>query len=83
MENNCYDLVIKDGHIVDGSGNPWYKADIGIKDGRIKHIGLLKNESTHACIQARGRVVSPGFIDLHNHSDLNILARPSCESNIM
>lgn len=83
MENKSYDLVIKGGYVVDGSGNPWYKADIGIKDGRIKYIGSLKNELGDICIQARGMVVSPGFIDLHNHSDLNILARPFCESNIM
>jgi len=83
MSNKDFEVAIKDGFIVDGSGNPWYKADIGIKDGRIKKIGSINEDSADTSISADGMVVSPGFIDLHNHSDLNILARPFCKSNIM
>ncbi|MEI3606576.1 D-aminoacylase [Pseudogracilibacillus sp. SE30717A] len=65
-----YDIIIRDGKLFDGSGNPWTKLDIGIKDGKIKKIAKLHNESAHTEINAEGMAVVPGFIDTHVHSDL-------------
>ena len=84
MIKKNYELIIKNGYIVDGSGNPWYRADIGIKDGKIATIGCCINEKDgDNIINAKDLIICPGFIDLHNHSDKNILARPFCKSNIM
>ncbi len=75
-----YDLLIKHGRVVDGSGLPSYIADVGIKDGRIVDIGRL-NGSARRTIDADGLVVSPGFIDHHTHMDGQILWDPfgTCE----
>jgi N-acyl-D-amino-acid deacylase len=67
-----YDLVIKGGKVYTGAGNPWFKADVAVKDGRIAEIGSVK-EASEDVIDATGRVVSPGFIDLHDHSDYSLL----------
>ena len=77
-----FDLVIKNGIIVDGTGNPWFKGDIAVKEGKIAKIGKVK-ERGEVEIDATGLVVSPGFIDMHNHSDFTILAVPNAESYIM
>jgi N-acyl-D-amino-acid deacylase len=71
---NC-DIVIKNGKIVDGSGNPWFRADIGIKDGIITEIGRITGSSKRI-IDADGLFVSPGFIDIHSHADMQ-LSSPS------
>ena len=63
-----YDLVIKNGTLIDGTGQPAYKSDIGIIDGKIKAIGTLRYNTTEA-IDAEGLYVTPGFIDLHTHCD--------------
>jgi len=84
MMKKNYELIIKNGFIVDGSGNPWYKADIGIKNGKIMAIGrYIDKKDGDYIIDAKDLIVCPGFIDIHNHSDKNILARPFCKSNIM
>ena len=84
MIKKNYELIIKNGFIVDGSGNPWYKADIGIKNGKIMAIGCCIDEKDgDHIINAKDLIICPGFIDIHNHSDKNILARPFCKSNIM
>ena len=77
-----FDIVIKNGNIIDGTGNPWYKADIGINQGKIKKIGLIKREGQKT-IDAERMVVSPGFIDLHNHADYSMFGFPNCENYIM
>lgn len=64
-----FEILIKDGFIVDGTGNPWLKADVGIKEGRIAKVGRLKGEANRV-IDAKGLTVAPGFIDIHNHSDM-------------
>ncbi|EKE15837.1 MAG: hypothetical protein ACD_11C00103G0039 [uncultured bacterium] len=64
-----YDIVIKNGIIIDGTGHPMYRGDIGVRDGKIKEIGDLSNENAHTIIDAKERFVTPGFIDVNNHSD--------------
>jgi len=76
-----FDLVIKGGRVLDGTGNPWLKKDVGISKGKIKRVGYI--EDSGKTMDAEGMIVAPGFIDLHNHSDTSILAYPGCESYIM
>jgi N-acyl-D-aspartate/D-glutamate deacylase len=64
-----YDLIIRGGRIIDGSGNPWYRADVGVRAGRIEAVGNLSSARASRVVEARGRVVAPGFIDLHSHAD--------------
>lgn len=77
-----FDLVINDGLVVDGSGNPWWRADIGISDGKVAEIGRLNHTKTKQHISARNKVVCPGFIDMHTHSDLMLLRYPEAEVKI-
>lgn len=67
-----FDVIIKNGKIIDGTGNPYYRDDIGIRSGRIVEIGFLKNEQAEEIIDAAGLTVCPGFIDMHSHSDAAI-----------
>jgi len=77
-----FDVVIRGGHIVDGTGNPWFAGDVGIKGGRIAAIGALGTAQASRVVDATGRIVAPGFIDLHTHSDLSVLADPLAESKV-
>ena len=63
-----YDVLIRNGRVLDGSGNPWLAADIGIRGGRIVDMGRLGNATAARVIDARGRTVSPGFVDVHSHA---------------
>jgi len=74
--------VIKGGKIVNGAGNPWFRADVAVKDGKISEIGLLGDVEAEKVIDADDLVVSPGFVDLHNHSDFEIMLNPRAESII-
>ena len=67
-----YDLLIKKGRIVDGSGNPWFCADVGVNDGSIAAIGRIEDKAERV-IDAEGLYVSPGFIDVHCHADFTVL----------
>jgi len=80
--HNYFDILIKEGSIIDGTGSPSFKADIGIKEGKIVKIGDI-NEKGNTTIDAKRLVVSPGFIDMHNHADHAILAFPNAECYIM
>ncbi len=73
----AYDLLIKNGRIVDGSGMPAFRGDLGIKDGKIAEIGKLSGPATRT-IDAAGRVVAPGFIDNHCHYDAQVTWDPLC-----
>ena len=73
------DLVIEKGRLVDGSGNPWFFRDVGVKDGRIAEIGDLGSAQARDRIDATGKVVCPGFTDMHTHSDLMLLRYPEAE----
>jgi N-acyl-D-aspartate/D-glutamate deacylase len=77
-----FDLVIVNGHIIDGTGSPWYSGDIGIREGKIVAIGSLKDASRTRTIDARGMVVAPGFIDMLGQSELTILVDPRLPSKI-
>jgi dihydroorotase/N-acyl-D-amino-acid deacylase len=84
-----YDVLIRNGHIVDGTGSPWYSGDLAIRDGRIAAIGVLcpRTAPDSACpakqtIDAAGRVVAPGFIDMLGQSELSILVNPHLPSKI-
>jgi N-acyl-D-amino-acid deacylase len=77
-----YDLLIRGGRVVDGTGNPSFLADVAVKDGRIAAIGRLGGRTAKRVIDAKGRVVSPGFIDIHNHSDTTVLADGNAQSMI-
>ena len=68
-----FDIIIRNGHILDGSGNPWYAADIGIKGDRIAAIGKLDNVRAAKVIDATGRIVSPGIIDMLGQSEYPLL----------
>lgn len=70
-----FDIVIRGGRVYDGSGNAWFKADVGVQNGSIAAIGNLAGAPAGRTIDADGLAVSPGFIDVHSHSDL-VLAGP-------
>jgi N-acyl-D-amino-acid deacylase len=76
------DVVIAGGHIIDGTGSPWYSGDIGIRDGRIAAIGNLSGAVRKQTIDARGKVVAPGFIDMLGQSEMTILVDPRLPSKI-
>ena len=77
-----FDVVIVNGHIIDGTGSPWYSGDVGIRDGRIAAIGRLEGTGRKQTIDAAGKVVAPGFIDMLGQSELTILVDPRLPSKI-
>jgi dihydroorotase/N-acyl-D-amino-acid deacylase len=77
-----YDIIITHGHIIDGTGAPWYEGDIGVKDGRIAAIGTLANAPRRQTVDAHGMVVAPGFIDMLGQSEYAIIADPRLPSKI-
>ncbi|HKH46974.1 MAG TPA: D-aminoacylase [Thermoanaerobaculia bacterium] len=77
-----FDLVIRNGRIVDGTGSPWYSADVGIRNGRIAAIGRLEGAAAKRTIDAAGKVVAPGFIDMLGQSEMSILVEPKLPSKI-
>ena len=79
---NPYDIVIRDGRIVDGTGSPWYAGDVAIRGGRIAAIGRLADAPARRIVNARGLVVAPGFIDMLGQSELTILVNPHLPSKI-
>lgn len=78
-----FDLLIKNGTIIDGTGKDKYLADIGIVDEKIVEIGILKDAKARKIIDAQGKYVAPGFIDSHSHGDQTMLVWPQNENYIM
>lgn len=74
-----YDLLITNARIVDGSGNPWFRADVAIKAGRIVRIGRITNASATKTLDAKGQILAPGFIDVHTHVE-SIYSLPAAEN---
>jgi N-acyl-D-amino-acid deacylase len=77
-----FDLVITNGHIIDGTGSPWYSGDVGIRNGRIAAIGNLSAAARARTVDAEGKVVAPGFIDMLGQSETTILVDPRLPSKI-
>src|SRR5580704_2910440 len=77
-----YDLVLENGHIIDGTGSPWYAGDIAIRNGRIAEIGRLTDKPARRRIDMHGLVVAPGFIDMLGQSETSILVNPHLPSKI-
>jgi len=78
-----FDTKIINGKIIDGTGNPWFTGDVGIKDGRITKIGNLENSHAKNIIDASELIVSPGFIDPHTHALRGIFDVPNAESSLL
>ena len=78
-----YDLLIRNGKVIDGSGNPWFRADIGVLNGKIAAIGHLDSTQAKRTIDATGLVVSPGFIDVHTHVESGIMRVPTADNYII
>jgi len=78
----AFDLVITNGHIIDGTGSPWYSGDLGIRGGKIAAIGNLSAAPRKRTVDAVGKVVAPGFIDMLGQSELTILVDPRLPSKI-
>ena len=72
-EQAQYDIVILNGHVIDGTGNPWYAADIAINGDHIATIGDLHDAHARRVIEAKGRIVAPGFIDMLGQSEFSLL----------
>ena len=74
-----FDILIRNGHVLDGTGAPARVADVGIREVAITHVGRSRNPSAERTIDASGKYVAPGFIDIHTHSDVGILVEPTAE----
>jgi N-acyl-D-aspartate/D-glutamate deacylase len=77
-----FDILIRNGRVVDGTGNPSFVADVGVRDGKIAAIGRLSERSAARTIDARGLAVAPGFIDIHNHSDDTVIEDGDAQSMV-
>jgi dihydroorotase/N-acyl-D-amino-acid deacylase len=82
QENPPFDIVIRNGRIIDGTGSPWCSGDLAVRDGRIAAIGRLEGARAARVIEARGMVVAPGFIDMLGQSEFTILVNPHLPSKI-
>lgn len=81
LRNAKFDLIIKNGRVIDGCGNPWFEADVAVKEGRISKVGKIISAAKEV-IDAEGLIVAPGIIDLHNHSDTEIFINQKAESAV-
>jgi N-acyl-D-aspartate/D-glutamate deacylase len=77
-----FDLIVRGGRVVDGTGNPSYRGDVAVKQGRIAAVGALGDRTAIRTIDASGLVVAPGFVDIHNHSDETLLVDGDAESMV-
>src|SRR5579862_9198531 len=82
LSSASFDIVITNGRIMDGTGSPWYSGDIGIREGKIAAIGDLSGTTRKRTIDAAGKVVAPGFIDMLGQSETTILVEPRLPSKI-
>ena len=78
-QSPAYDLVITNARVVDGTGNPWFRADVAVRDGRIARVGRVAAAEGRRHVDARGQVLAPGFVDVHAHVE-NIYSHPAAEN---
>ena len=78
----AHDILIRNGQVLDGAGNPWFYADVAIDGGKISAIGDLRDAAGKVVIDAAGKVVAPGFIDVHTHADDDLYKLPQAENFI-
>ena len=83
QDKNLHDFIIKSGTVVDGTGNPGFIADIGIRGDRIAEIGDISDKRGKRVIDARGLIVSPGFIDVHTHTDQGLDSHPEARNYLL
>ena len=76
-------MILRNGKVITGASQTWFETDIAVRDGRIVRIGYLKNVSGDVVIDVKGKYVVPGFIDMHNHSDISIIAFPEALNSLM
>src|SRR5579884_1012486 len=81
-EPAAYDLVLRNGTVVDGSGNPWFRGDVAVRGDRIVAVGRVPPGTARREIDVAGRVVAPGFIDMHSHSDFTLLEDGDAQSKV-
>src|SRR6266852_8568938 len=82
MFGQTYDVIIRGGHVIDGTGNPWIRADVGIRAGHIVRIGPMEGAQATREIDATNQVTTPGFIDMHAHSEYVLLYDGNAQSKI-
>jgi N-acyl-D-amino-acid deacylase len=81
-ETEPFDVLISDARIVDGTGGPWRRGDVGVRGGKIRRIGRLAGSPAKKTIAAEGRVLAPGFVDVHTHVEMDVLERPEAANLI-
>lgn len=77
-----YDLVLTNGRIIDGTGNPWFYGDVGVLNGRIVGVGKLDPANAKEVLDVQGRIIAPGFIDVHGHIERSCLTVPTADNFI-
>src|SRR5215203_3474523 len=78
-----YDLLLRNGRVIDGGGGAAIRADVAVKDGKIAAVGPLAGASAARTIDANGRIVAPGFIDVHTHVEGNIVRNPRADNFLL
>ena len=81
-QTGSIDILIRGGQVLDGTGAPATRADVAIRDGRIVEVGATAGRTATRTIDAQGLMVAPGFIDLHTHSEMPLLADGKAESKV-
>jgi N-acyl-D-amino-acid deacylase len=82
MQAHGCDLIFRNARVVDGSGNPWYRADVGVANGRIAGVAPGLDLPARRIVDAGGQILAPGFVDMHTHSDVMLLAEPRHEPKV-
>src|SRR3990172_11262559 len=83
MSERPYDLLIRGGSVIDGTGGPARRADVAVRDGRIASVAANVKGAAARVIEAEGLVVGPGFIDVHSHDDAAVIANPGVDFKVM